>query len=88
MVQQYVKVPPKVIINIDQTPKKMIPVSEYTLSEKGGSTVSVTGGDDKKMFTAVFSETMSGTFLPMQRIYGGKTDRCHPKMDFPEGFYM
>ena len=31
---------------------------------------------------------MSGTFLPMQLIYGGKTNRCHPKIDFPEGFQV
>ena len=88
MVQQSIKASPEVIINIDQTPIKIIPVSDYTLSKKGGSTASVIGGDDKKMFIAVFSETMSGTFLPMQSIYGGKTERCHSKMDFPEGFHV
>lgn len=87
-VQQSVEAPPELLINVDQTPIKMVPVSDYTMNEKGGSTVSVIAGDDKKMFTAVFSETMSGTFLPMQLIYGGKTERCHPKMDFPEGFHV
>ena len=29
---------------------------------------------------------MSGDFLPMQLIYKGKTSRCHPKINFPEGF--
>jgi len=29
---------------------------------------------------------MSGEFLPVQLIYGGKTDRCHPKHNFPDAF--
>ena len=78
----------QLIVNIDQTPVKMVPVSEYTMSEKGADCVSVIGGDDKKMFTAVFSVTMNGKFLLMQLIYGGKTERCHPKMDFPVGFHV
>lgn len=28
---------------------------------------------------------MNRKFLPMQLIYGGKTESCHPKMDFPLG---
>ena len=30
--------------------------------------------------------TLSGTFLPPQIIYQGKTDLCHPKCKFPEGW--
>lgn len=48
-VQQSAMVPQQLIVNIDQTPVKMIPVSEYTMSEKGADCVSVIGGDDKKM---------------------------------------
>ena len=86
-VQQSAMVPQQLIVNIDQTPVKMVPVSEYTMSEKGAECVSVIGGDDKKMFTAVFSVTMNGKFLPMQLIYG-LTERCHPKMDFLVGFHV
>ena len=31
---------------------------------------------------------MDGVFLPMQLIYGGKTDRCHPKFKFPSEFHI
>ena len=48
-------VPQQHIVNIDQTPVKMVPVSEYTMSGRGADSVSVIGGDDKKIFTAVFS---------------------------------
>ena len=32
--------------------------------------------------------TLSGTFLPPQIIYQGKTDLCHPKCKFPEGWIV
>ena len=84
IVQQSAMVPQQLIVNTDQTPVRMVPVSEYTMSEKGADCVSVIGGDDKKMFTAVFFVTMNGKFVPMQLIYGGKTERCHAKMDFSQ----
>ena len=31
---------------------------------------------------------MSGGFLPIQLIYPGKSDRCHPKFTFPEEFHV
>ena len=30
-----------------------------------------------------FAATMNGEFLPMQLMYEGKTDHCHPKFKFP-----
>ena len=40
------------------------------------------GSNDKCQITAVFCGTMLGEFLPVQLIYKGKTDRCHPKFSF------
>lgn len=37
-------------------------------------------------FLATFAGTLGGDFLPMQLIYGGKTDMCHPKYTFPDNF--
>ena len=31
---------------------------------------------------------MKGDFLPIQMIYVGKTNRCHPKIKFPKGFHV
>lgn len=64
VVQQSSKVPPELIINTDQMPSKIIPLSDYTTSEIGELGVSVTGKDDRRVFTAVLTE-MSGIFLPM-----------------------
>lgn len=35
-----------------------------------------------------FAGTLSGKFLPIQLIYGGKTDQCHPKFQFPTSFHI
>lgn len=64
VLQQSSKAPSELIINIDQMPIKIIPLSDYTTSEIGRLAVSVIVKDDRKVFTAVLSE-MSGTFLPM-----------------------
>ena len=32
--------------------------------------------------------TFLGEFLPIQLIYTGQTDLCHPKVEFPKGFDM
>ena len=36
--------------------------------------------------TGTISVTASGKFLPIQLIYQGKTDWCHPKFNFPKEF--
>ena len=41
------------------------------------------GKEDKRQITAVLGCSMSG---PFQLIYEGKTSRCLPSYDFPEGF--
>ena len=46
--------------------------------EEGGSTCSWSWG-----ITAVFSGSLVGDFLPVQVIYQGKTNRCHPCFEFP-----
>ena len=32
--------------------------------------------------------TLLVIFLPVQLIYGGVTDKCHPKVKFPESFHI
>ena len=79
-------VPPELIINIDQTPLPFVLISKYTMNQKGEKAVPILGTADYRQITGTFSVTMSGHFLPMQLIYQGKTDRCHPKYTFPSSF--
>ena len=59
----------------------MVPVSDYTTSEKVANCVSVIGGVNKKMF----SVTLNGKFLPMQLTYSGKTE-VSPQNGYPGVF--
>ena len=38
--------------------------------------------------TATFTITLNGKFLPMQLLYGGKTNQSLPKFEFPLGFSL
>ena len=41
----------------------------------------------QKQRTGTFTVNADGDFLPMQLIYAGQTDRCHPNgINFPERF--
>ena len=49
------------------------------MAKRGDKSVSIKGLSDKRNITFTFVITLAGEFLPLQIIYGGKTDRCHPK---------
>ena len=54
------------------------------MEQKGSKRVEIVGLSDKRMITAVVASTLSGDMLPVQLIYDGKTDRCHPQgVKFP-----
>ena len=46
----------------------------------------VAGHEDKRQITATFAACLDGTFLPMQNLYQGKTNRSHPRFAYPDGF--
>ena len=48
--------------------------------------VPITNLLDYRQVTGTFSITLSGSFLPIQIIYQGKTNQCHPKFKFPDEF--
>ena len=41
---------------------------------------------DHRQITGTYSITLSGSFLPINLIYQGKTSRYHPTFNFPGGF--
>ena len=87
LVEKY-KIPPSMIINIDQIPMKFAPVANFTLNKKGEKDIAIKGVDYKKAMTATFGITFDGKMLPMQLIYGGKTLRSLPKFKFPGSFSL
>ena len=81
-------IPDSLIINIDETPTKYVPVSRSTLPKKNSKAVAIKGSSDKRSITATFSITFSGKFLPMQLIYGGNTTKSLSRFKFPNDFSL
>ena len=82
------KVPSCLILNLDQTPLKYIPVGRQSLAKTGSKSVSIAGSTDKRSITGTFIITLSGKFLSMQLIYGGKSKQSLPRFKFPEPFSL
>ena len=80
------KVPDALVINLDQTALPSFLISQYIIAKKGEKSVPITNVFDKRQITGTFAVTLAGDFLPIQIIYQGKTDRCHPEYKFPEKF--
>ena len=76
------------VINLDKTPSKFVPGCNKTLAKKGCKSVPITGSTDKRIITAIFSITLTGEFLPVQLIYGGKTTKCISAVSFPADFVI
>ena len=80
-------IPEALILNFDQTPLPYVCSANHTLDIRGSKSVPIVGKGKKKQITGTFTVSMEGTFLPMQLIYAGKTQRCLPKhVEFPKEF--
>lgn len=87
-VEQY-SIPFEMILNADQTPSSYVSVGKMTMAKRGEKSVPIKGLTDKRNITLTFAITFAGDFLPMQIIYGGKTDRSQPRgVVFPKGFHV
>ena len=82
------EIPPPLIINWDQTGIHYIPVSSWTMEKEGTKRIELAGKEDKRQLTAVLAGSMAGDFLPPQIVYQGKTSRCLPHVDFPDGWHV
>jgi hypothetical protein len=72
------KVHPSLVVNMDQTGVHLAPVDSRTYSERGSKDVRVIGAEDKRQITACLASSLHGDLLPLQLIFQGKTDACHP----------
>ena len=76
-------------LNADKTPNSYVSVGKMTMAKRGEKSVPIKGLTDKRNITLTFAVTFTGDFLPMQIIYGSKTDRSQPRgVVFPKGFYV
>ena len=58
------------------------------MAPKGSKTVPIKLSTEKGMITATFTITLDGHFLPVQLIYGGKTSKSLPRVNFPKSFSL
>ena len=65
------------VMNLDQTPLKYVPVSHNTMTKKGVKSVSIAGSGDKRGITGTFVITLDG-----------KTKQSLPRYKFPESFSL
>ena len=70
------KIPAELVTN--QTGINYVPVSGWTMAEKGSKRVNVTGKDDKLSSLRCYVRKFS-----FQLVYQGKTTKCLPKHNFP-----
>ena len=87
IVEKY-EIPQSLIMNLDQTPLKYIPAMHHTMAKQNSESVSIAGSSDKRSTTCTFTITLSGHFLSMQLIYGGKTKQSLPRFMIPDGFSL
>ena len=81
-------IPSELIFKWDQTGLNLVPAANWTMDRKGSKRIEIKGLNDKRQITAVFCGTLIGEFMPIQLIYGGKTDRCHPRYPFPPDWHI
>ena len=48
----------------------------------------ISGIEDKRQITAIFTISLDGSFLPIQLIYCGKSHACLPSMKFPSDWHI
>jgi hypothetical protein len=76
----------ELFVNFDQTNAKYVPTSEWTMEEEGTRQIDILGLEDKREMTVLLECSASGTLLPPQLLYAGKTEQCHPQgIKFPLG---
>ena len=81
-------IPSELVLNVDQTPLSYVSPGKYTCSLKGAKNVPIKCLDYKRQIAATFVVTTTGSFLPIQLIYQGKSKRCLPKFTFPSDFHV
>ena len=86
-VEKY-EIPLSLILNLDQTPLKYVPVGNETMALSDSQSVTIEGNSDKRCITGTFAITIHDEFLPVHLIYKGKTMQSLPRFKFPREFCL
>ena len=82
------KIQKEMTLKFDQTALGFTALIKSTITGKGIHSEPIANVDNKRQITATLCVDIVGNFLPVQLIYGGVTDECHPKLKFPESFHI
>ena len=74
-------IPEDLILNFDQTPLGFTCPAKTTFTDRNSEIVPIGNLNDKRQITGTSVVNLSGEFLPIQLIYTGTTDLCHPKVN-------
>ena len=88
LIVKYHDIPSHLVMNLDQTSLKYVPAMNHTTAKKNSSSVSIIWSSDKRSITGTFIVTLDGQFLLMQLIYGRKTLKSLPNLEFPDSFSL
>ena len=80
LICMYDKVPPELVVNLDQSGLHLLPTSSVTRALVGAEQVSGIAAGDKRQITATFVVSASGFMLHPQLIFKGLTDRSLPEV--------
>ena len=67
---------------------KLISLFLQIMTNNSSSSIPIIESADKRSITGTFIITLSGEFLPMQLIYGGKTVQGLPRFKYPDTFVL
>ena len=82
-------IPDGLIYNCDETNALFVPRANRTIAKCGTKRIRLIGvGKDKAQITCTLACTAEGDVLPVQYIFAGKSERCHPKIPPSEGSYF
>ena len=74
------------MFNWDQTAIQLVPTGQWTMNMQKKRLLQLKNSDGKCQITVVVATTITGELFPMQLLFQGKTERCHPKVKPPEGW--
>ena len=76
------KIPQTLIMNLDQTPLKYVPVSHHTMAKSRVKSVSIAGSCDKRCITGTFVITLEGEFYTCSLSTMTKQNKTCPNINF------
>ena len=81
-------VPSVLVLNLHQTSLSYVSPGKYLFSPKGSKNVLIKEPDDKRQLKVTFVGSATGSSLPIQLIYRGKSKKCLPKFTFFSNFLV